>query len=207
MLRRAAGGGGGGRQAVLTQRHARRAGGHSSNGSLPPGCSVHCLPACPARVPAAQPPAAPALPGRGCAGFASGKLVGQLFRDVPDALAVWRNAGIKTYIYSSGSREAQRNFFGHTQARRAARGGGAWHGGRACGPGQVDARQGCCCHSPPHFPPLRPLLLQVGNLVPYLCGFFDTTSGPKVGGAHRRAQAGTPAPNLMPGMHSRPPCV
>jgi hypothetical protein len=28
-------------------------------------------------------------------------------RDVPDALVEWRNAGIKTYIYSSGSREAQ----------------------------------------------------------------------------------------------------
>jgi hypothetical protein len=26
---------------------------------------------------------------------------------VPDALVEWRNAGIKTYIYSSGSREAQ----------------------------------------------------------------------------------------------------
>lgn len=30
-----------------------------------------------------------------------------LSRDVPDALVEWRNAGIKTYIYSSGSREAQ----------------------------------------------------------------------------------------------------
>ena len=31
-------------------------------------------------------------------------------------LVDWRNAGIKTYIYSSGSREAQRLFFGHSQA-------------------------------------------------------------------------------------------
>lgn len=31
-------------------------------------------------------------------------------------LVEWRNAGIKTYIYSSGSREAQRLFFGHSQA-------------------------------------------------------------------------------------------
>ncbi|KIZ00060.1 enolase-phosphatase E1 [Monoraphidium neglectum] len=68
------------------------------------------------------------------AGFKSGALVAQLFRDVPDALAEWRNAGIKVYIYSSGSREAQRQFFGHTQ---------------------------------------------VGDLRPYLSGFFDTTSGPK----------------------------
>ncbi|KAI8464624.1 MAG: HAD-like domain-containing protein [Monoraphidium minutum] len=68
------------------------------------------------------------------AGFGSGALVAQLFRDVPDALAQWRNAGVKAYIYSSGSREAQRQFFGHTQ---------------------------------------------VGDMRPYLCGFFDTTSGPK----------------------------
>jgi methylthioribulose 1-phosphate dehydratase/enolase-phosphatase E1 len=53
---------------------------------------------------------------------------------VPDALAAWRNAGVKAYIYSSGSREAQRLFFGATQ---------------------------------------------VGDMRPYLCGFFDTTSGPK----------------------------
>lgn len=31
------------------------------------------------------------------------------------ALTEWRAAGIKTYIYSSGSREAQRLFFGHSQ--------------------------------------------------------------------------------------------
>eukprot|EP00775_Hariotina_reticulata_P005707 gene5707-5947_t len=67
-------------------------------------------------------------------GFAKGQLVAQLFRDVPDYLVEWRNAGIKTYIYSSGSREAQHLFFGHTQ---------------------------------------------VGDLRPYLSGFFDTTSGPK----------------------------
>lgn len=48
-------------------------------------------------------------------GFRSGQLVAPLFRDVPDALAEWRNLGIKTYIYSSGSREAQRLLFSHTQ--------------------------------------------------------------------------------------------
>jgi methylthioribulose 1-phosphate dehydratase/enolase-phosphatase E1 len=68
-------------------------------------------------------------------GFKSGKMVAQLFRDVPDAMVEWRNAGIKTYIYSSGSREAQHLFFGCSQ---------------------------------------------VGDLRPYLSGFFDTTSGPKV---------------------------
>mmetsp|Transcript_28725 Transcript_28725/g.73056 ORF Transcript_28725/g.73056 Transcript_28725/m.73056 type:complete len:502 (-) Transcript_28725:369-1874(-) len=68
------------------------------------------------------------------AGFESGALRAELFRDVPDALTEWRRAGLKTYIYSSGSREAQRLFFGHTQ---------------------------------------------VGDLRPYLSGFFDTTSGAK----------------------------
>jgi methylthioribulose 1-phosphate dehydratase/enolase-phosphatase E1 len=49
------------------------------------------------------------------AGFTSGKLTAELFRDVPDALATWRSQGVKTYIYSSGSREAQRLFFGYCQ--------------------------------------------------------------------------------------------
>jgi methylthioribulose 1-phosphate dehydratase/enolase-phosphatase E1 len=70
-------------------------------------------------------------------GFQSGELKGELFRDVPDALVRWRAQGIKTYIYSSGSREAQKNLFGHTT---------------------------------------------VGDMRPYLYGFFDTTSGPKVCG-------------------------
>ncbi len=39
-----------------------------------------------------------------------------LRRDVPDALTEWRNAGLKTYIYSSGSRLAQRLLFGHCTA-------------------------------------------------------------------------------------------
>ncbi|EFJ42248.1 hypothetical protein VOLCADRAFT_42159, partial [Volvox carteri f. nagariensis] len=68
-------------------------------------------------------------------GFESGAMRSELFRDVPDALVEWRSAGIKTYIYSSGSREAQRLFFGFSQ---------------------------------------------VGDLRPYLCGFFDTTSGAKI---------------------------
>jgi methionine salvage enolase-phosphatase E1 len=71
-------------------------------------------------------------------GFQSGELKGELFRDVPDALVRWRAQGIKTYIYSSGSREAQKNLFGHTT---------------------------------------------VGDMRPYLYGFFDTTSGPKVSGS------------------------
>ena len=53
---------------------------------------------------------------------------------MPDALVRWRAAGLKTYIYSSGSRQAQADLFGNTSA---------------------------------------------GDLRPYLCGFFDTTSGLK----------------------------
>lgn len=74
-------------------------------------------------------------------GFARGELKGELFRDVPDALAQWRSACIKTYIYSSGSRGAQRDLLGRTT---------------------------------------------VGDLRPYLSGFFDTTSGPKVDSASYR---------------------
>ena len=50
-------------------------------------------------------------------GFATGELKGELFRDVPDALQLLRNLGIKTYIYSSGSRQAQADLFGHTTVR------------------------------------------------------------------------------------------
>jgi methylthioribulose 1-phosphate dehydratase / enolase-phosphatase E1 len=93
-------------------------------------------------------PALKALQGRVWRlGFQQGDLVAPLFRDVPDALAEWRDRhGIKTYIYSSGSREAQRQFFAHTQ---------------------------------------------VGDLRPYLSGFFDPAA---VGGkadpeAYRQIQA------------------
>ena len=45
------------------------------------------------------------------AGYESGALVGQLFSDVVPALRAWADAGKKVYIYSSGSREAQRLLF------------------------------------------------------------------------------------------------
>jgi methylthioribulose 1-phosphate dehydratase / enolase-phosphatase E1 len=51
-------------------------------------------------------------------GFRKGDLKGQLFRDVPDVLQQLRDLGIKSYIYSSGSRQAQRDLFGHTQVQR-----------------------------------------------------------------------------------------
>jgi methylthioribulose 1-phosphate dehydratase/enolase-phosphatase E1 len=47
-------------------------------------------------------------------GFASGALQAKMYPDVAPALARWHSMGIKTYIYSSGSRAAQRDLFGHT---------------------------------------------------------------------------------------------
>lgn len=64
-----------------------------------------CLPASLSHCLFALPPATQGHIWAG--GFARGELKGELFRDVPDALAQWRSAGIKTYIYSSGSRGAQ----------------------------------------------------------------------------------------------------
>lgn len=69
------------------------------------------------------------------AGFASGEIKAPLFDDVPSAIVGWYRRGIKVYIYSSGSRKAQKDLFGHTT---------------------------------------------VGDLRPYLQGFFDTSSGAKV---------------------------
>lgn len=69
------------------------------------------------------------------AGFASGEIRAPLFEDVPSKIVEWYRRGIKVYIYSSGSRRAQKDLFGHTL---------------------------------------------VGDLRPYLQGFFDTSSGPKV---------------------------
>ena len=48
-------------------------------------------------------------------GFAEGALTAALFQDVPPALQRWKEAGIRTYIYSSGSRRAQANLLGHTR--------------------------------------------------------------------------------------------
>ena len=49
-------------------------------------------------------------------GFQSGHLVAHVFDDVPPSLASWSNSGIDIRIYSSGSIEAQKLFFGHTAA-------------------------------------------------------------------------------------------
>lgn len=47
-------------------------------------------------------------------GFARGELVGDVYADAATALARWHGAGIRLYVYSSGSVQAQRLVFGHT---------------------------------------------------------------------------------------------
>ncbi|GJN06117.1 hypothetical protein PR202_ga23810 [Eleusine coracana subsp. coracana] len=47
-------------------------------------------------------------------GFEGQEIKGVVFEDVPPALEKWHASGIKAYIYSSGSREAQRLIFGNT---------------------------------------------------------------------------------------------
>lgn len=49
-------------------------------------------------------------------GFAKGDLKAELYEDVQPALASWVSKGLKTYIYSSGSRQAQKNLFAHTKS-------------------------------------------------------------------------------------------
>ncbi|KAF7141369.1 hypothetical protein RHSIM_Rhsim06G0199700 [Rhododendron simsii] len=47
-------------------------------------------------------------------GFQNNEIEGVVFDDVPEALENWHALGIKVYIYSSGSRLAQRLIFGNT---------------------------------------------------------------------------------------------
>jgi enolase-phosphatase E1 len=49
-------------------------------------------------------------------GFESGELQAHVYDDVPSALARWSAAGKDVRIYSSGSVQAQKLFFGHTIA-------------------------------------------------------------------------------------------
>ncbi|MCX8134980.1 MAG: acireductone synthase [Roseococcus sp.] len=50
------------------------------------------------------------------AGYASGALRGHLWPDVPAALRAWRARGLRLAVYSSGSEEAQRLLFRHSEA-------------------------------------------------------------------------------------------
>jgi len=47
-------------------------------------------------------------------GYAAGELRGDLYPDVAPCLRRWANAGLRLYVYSSGSVEAQRLIFGHS---------------------------------------------------------------------------------------------
>ena len=49
-------------------------------------------------------------------GYASGAFVSPIFPDALDALKRWRAAGVRLYVYSSGSKKAQDLFFRHNAA-------------------------------------------------------------------------------------------
>ncbi|KFQ17697.1 Enolase-phosphatase E1, partial [Merops nubicus] len=48
------------------------------------------------------------------AAYATGHIKGEIFKDVVPAIRKWREAGMKVYIYSSGSIEAQKLLFGYS---------------------------------------------------------------------------------------------
>lgn len=48
-------------------------------------------------------------------GYAAGELKGHVYADTPVALRRWQAQGLKLYVYSSGSVEAQKLIFGHTE--------------------------------------------------------------------------------------------
>lgn len=50
------------------------------------------------------------------AGYKDGVLKGHVYADVPPKLRAWHDAGIKLYVYSSGSVAAQKLLFAHTDA-------------------------------------------------------------------------------------------
>mgnify|MGYP001547110056 CR=1 FL=1 len=47
-------------------------------------------------------------------GYASGALKGHVYPDTPESLRRWHTQGLSLYVYSSGSVEAQKLIFGHT---------------------------------------------------------------------------------------------
>jgi enolase-phosphatase E1 len=49
-------------------------------------------------------------------GYEAGELKGHVYPDTPEALRRWTDAGIRVCIYSSGSVEAQKLIFGHSDA-------------------------------------------------------------------------------------------
>ena len=49
-------------------------------------------------------------------GYKSGAITAELYADVPPALRRWARAGLRLFVYSSGSVPAQKLLFGHTPA-------------------------------------------------------------------------------------------
>jgi enolase-phosphatase E1 len=49
-------------------------------------------------------------------GYRSGELTAEVYDDVPPALRRWARAGLRLFVYSSGSVPAQKLLFGHTAA-------------------------------------------------------------------------------------------
>jgi enolase-phosphatase E1 len=49
-------------------------------------------------------------------GYAAGELVARFYPEAPECLSFWKREGLPLYVYSSGSEEAQRGIFGHSQA-------------------------------------------------------------------------------------------
>jgi enolase-phosphatase E1 len=49
-------------------------------------------------------------------GYAAGELHGHVYADTPVFLRRWHQQGLRLYIYSSGSEEAQKLIFGHSDA-------------------------------------------------------------------------------------------
>jgi enolase-phosphatase E1 len=49
-------------------------------------------------------------------GYAAGDLVATFYPDAPECLSFWRQEGLPLFVYSSGSEEAQRGIFAHSQA-------------------------------------------------------------------------------------------
>jgi enolase-phosphatase E1 len=48
-------------------------------------------------------------------GYEAGELKGHVYPDAPACLRQWHQRGLKLYVYSSGSVEAQKLIFGHTE--------------------------------------------------------------------------------------------
>ena len=86
-------------------------------------------------------------------GFHSGALLSHVFADVPSALERWTQAGIEINVYSSGSVNAQKLFFAHTEPIE--------NNDRRPEKNKTASQQQPC------------------SLLHFFRGYYDTTTGPK----------------------------